>query len=1080
MTTFSSPDSQTFSIYLPGSTVPDVTYHRDNPNDMRGLTVTRPSGNWHYSFQFNFDNNLGKDYSTTTAVQDPTGLVTTITNTGRYINHAGFQWARPKIIVQGGRTWSYQSDIYGRTWQVTRPEGDYDTYTYDSSGNILNEVRTPKPSSMGLAATTMSATYYSDGIPARTNKMLSFTDARNNTTNYQYDANGFLLQKVFPPSTTGSTARQDSYTYNLFSVPGGGTTEELTSKTEALGAASAVTTSYSYSGSTNVQPTSITRAVGAVNATTQYTYTPLGDVDIITDPVGNPTRNYYDQLRRLVAVVGPDPDGAGPLLFPVTETTYNPHGLVMKVVQGTVTNQSDAASSSLVAIETRNTGYDPADRMNHADVMANSATVSATDYAYDAGNRLTTTTVRLLGQGADRVMLNAYDTSTPSSTGLLLSTTTAFNAADGSSSTVSYTYTGDERRKSLTDGGGHVTNYAYDGLDRLQTTTYDDGSTEVLGYDANGNLLSDKRRDNQTIGYQYDAVNNRTDRTGPLVNHYVYDTLGRLTSATGGSFNVARTYDALGNMLTDAIGGNTVTSHYDAAGRRTYITLSGAGGNAIFQYDYLANGALGRILDSYGTPHATFGYDDLGRLTSIVRTASNHGTTLAYGTDLRLASIAHTLGGGAGNGVSNDVSFGFQYNPAGQITSRTVSNEAYVYAPPTVDQAYTPNGLNQLTSGSAVTHDGQGNNTGSTISPGTTRAFDALGKLTSGFQGGGATTTLLYDALDRLASVQAAGATAATRIAWDGDERVGSWVGASGVNPVMIINGPDGSPVVGADFSPGSFTTSTEFFTDERGSLIAEGTRYPVTAITQHYTYGPYGRENSTSHPSLLGYAGGIALPGAGLVHMRARAYDPALGRFASPDPIGVEGGINLYGYAGGDPIDRTDPTGTEDKRNYIVNDAPFSPYQQDAQSGGHPTGPCDCVERLIKLGIHLLGDALGLNNDEATPQGKAQPGENADKQKPADKSRPGSGRNGALREARRQNGVPTSGGTPEGGNEGPNRNRLGEVVAGREYTYRDGQGREVRIRDDAAGHNYGEGDPQNRGPHFNDPAGNHYDYPPR
>lgn len=34
-----------------------------------------------------------------------------------------------------------------------------------------------------------------------------------------------------------------------------------------------------------------------------------------------------------------------------------------------------------------------------------------------------------------------------------------------------------------------------------------------------------------------------------------------------------------------------------------------------------------------------------------------------------------------------------------------------------------------------------------------------------------------------------------------------------------------------------------------------------------------------------------------------------------------------------------------------------------------------------------------------------------------------------------------------------------------------------MRIRDDAAGHNYGEGDPQNREAHFNDEAGNHYDY---
>jgi filamentous hemagglutinin len=32
-------------------------------------------------------------------------------------------------------------------------------------------------------------------------------------------------------------------------------------------------------------------------------------------------------------------------------------------------------------------------------------------------------------------------------------------------------------------------------------------------------------------------------------------------------------------------------------------------------------------------------------------------------------------------------------------------------------------------------------------------------------------------------------------------------------------------------------------------------------------------------------------------------------------------------------------------------------------------------------------------------------------------------------------------------------------------------------IRDDVGGHNYGPADIQNRGPHFNDESGNHYDY---
>ena len=49
----------------------------------------------------------------------------------------------------------------------------------------------------------------------------------------------------------------------------------------------------------------------------------------------------------------------------------------------------------------------------------------------------------------------------------------------------------------------------------------------------------------------------------------------------------------------------------------------------------------------------------------------------------------------------------------------------------------------------------------------------------------------------------------------------------------------------------------------------------------------------------------------AGLYYNRARYYDPSLGRFLSEDPLGpAAGGINLYTYAGNDPIDNRDPSG--------------------------------------------------------------------------------------------------------------------------------------------------------------------------
>ena len=38
----------------------------------------------------------------------------------------------------------------------------------------------------------------------------------------------------------------------------------------------------------------------------------------------------------------------------------------------------------------------------------------------------------------------------------------------------------------------------------------------------------------------------------------------------------------------------------------------------------------------------------------------------------------------------------------------------------------------------------------------------------------------------------------------------------------------------------------------------------------------------------------------SGLRYRRTRYYDPATGQFTQQDPIGIAGGLNLYGFAGG------------------------------------------------------------------------------------------------------------------------------------------------------------------------------------
>jgi RHS repeat-associated protein len=75
-------------------------------------------------------------------------------------------------------------------------------------------------------------------------------------------------------------------------------------------------------------------------------------------------------------------------------------------------------------------------------------------------------------------------------------------------------------------------------------------------------------------------------------------------------------------------------------------------------------------------------------------------------------------------------------------------------------------------------------------------------------------------------------------------------------------------------------------------------------------TYGPTGLPRGTTTqavPQPYRYSGTYLDP-TGLYKMGHRYYDPQLGRFTQPDPSGQE--TNPYLYAGGDPINNSDPTG--------------------------------------------------------------------------------------------------------------------------------------------------------------------------
>jgi YD repeat-containing protein len=274
---------------------------------------------------------------------------------------------------------------------------------------------------------------------------------------------------------------------------------------------------------------------------------------------------------------------------------------------------------------------------------------------------------------------------------------------------------------------------------------------------------------------------------------YGYDLLGRLTSASQTGYALSFTWDALGRRLTETGPNGTVHSSYDPAGRRTQMVhpagpTQNSGQAPAVGYDYLATGELSAIREgSSTTPVVTFGYDSLGRRTSIART-NGPSTSYSYDSASRLSSLGHDFAG-----TSYDLTLSFTYNPAGQIVTNTRSKDHFSFtAHANQNVSDTHNGLNQATqTGSAgVSHDARGN---TTATGSNSYSYSSESRLVSATVGG-ATATFGYDPLTRFyfsTSAETASRPAATPpvagrpgSAWrNGLRRLGAFRRRSGAGP---------------------------------------------------------------------------------------------------------------------------------------------------------------------------------------------------------------------------------------------------------------------------------------------------------
>ncbi|MBK8972847.1 MAG: RHS repeat-associated core domain-containing protein [Hahellaceae bacterium] len=85
--------------------------------------------------------------------------------------------------------------------------------------------------------------------------------------------------------------------------------------------------------------------------------------------------------------------------------------------------------------------------------------------------------------------------------------------------------------------------------------------------------------------------------------------------------------------------------------------------------------------------------------------------------------------------------------------------------------------------------------------------------------------------------------------------------------------------------------------TDQSQAVVWQTEQTPFGEVTQ--TIG------TLAQP--LRFPGQYADPETGYSYNYFRDYDPSVGRYVQSDPIGLRGGVNTYGYVGGNPLTYVD-----------------------------------------------------------------------------------------------------------------------------------------------------------------------------
>ncbi|MFN3858802.1 MAG: RHS repeat domain-containing protein [Caulobacter sp.] len=841
----------------------------------------------------------------------------------------------------------YSYDHRGRLVRIERTEGDAVEYKYDSRGNVIQITQTAKVG-FEVPPIVTYAEYPSSCTNLLTcNKPTSTIDERGNTTNYEYDPDhGALVRVTLPPPEPGAVRPEIRYTYGEFYAyykMGDGVVEQAstpviraTSEASCISGLSCAsspdelryTVAYVTSGAaTNLLPLSVTQAAGdgSTASTRTFTYTQQGDIASINGPVpgdNDVTHFRYDAGRRLVRSISPDPDGSTTTLKPrARRLVYNADDQVVLEEVGTVSGPTDADWPSFAVLRKSSYLYDGAGRLvRRVQQASNGSALGVVQYSYDIAGRQECTAVRMNPAIFSTLPTSACAQGAPGASGPDQIRRTTFDRSGRPIAELTSVGTPQERRvlsvqyspsgriAGATDARGALTIFEYDGFDRLQRIRHPDADqpgivsaldSEQYSYDEASRVIAYTNRSGQSYEIAYDALGRAVSVNGPNGvedTAYTYDNLGRMTSAVQASSSTTWSYDALGRTVSETTALGTVTYEYDQAGRRTKLAWPD-GFFVTYTYDNLNRPKSIRQsgMSSGNYNIATYSYDNAGRRKSITR-ANSVTSTWSYDAGGRPSSLIHNFPGTS----PGDVSFSFTWTPAWKSASRGVNNSLYEFNPLGSGSVKTEyNQLNQAVAEASVPvgHDGNGNVQNYL---GLQSEYDSANRLVEVQED----VSVRYDSSGRLSMIESS--VDEVHFLYDGENIIGEYAEDGSLRNRYVFGPDEDEPVLWLD-SGGSLSNRRWLIPDERRSVVSIANN--SGGLVQTNTYDEYGVPGS-GNLGRFQFTGQVWIAEAGAYHFKARQYQPYRGRFAQPDPLGYRTGMNLYAYAGLDPINRRDPSG--------------------------------------------------------------------------------------------------------------------------------------------------------------------------